>query len=184
MSVVHSFRADLALSNQHADDPFWQEVYRTAFPTMIATHVIKQDGWAQRGGIDRVVLLASSRTVHIEQKVRRDVWPDIALEYWSNYEMRQLGWMEKDAATDYLAYAFLPTRQCYLFDFLSLRRTWKAHRTEWLERARRDEGGFKTIPSENEQRNGAKYTTWCVAIPIDKLLAALNTHMCIEWSVQ
>jgi hypothetical protein len=37
--------------------------------------------------------------------------PDFLLEYWSDYERRSPGWIEKDLACDFIAYAFVPSRR-------------------------------------------------------------------------
>lgn len=177
MSVVHRFADSLALSEEHAGETFWDEVYRKAFPTMIATHLIDKDGWAQRGGVDRVVILQSGKKLNIEQKVRKEVWKDILLEYYSNAENRTPGWIAKDALTDYLAYAFLPTRQCYLFDFAALRRVWFHHKDDWGQRAKSNLDGFRVVPARN-----VGYTTLSLAVPIAVLLREITSHTCIEWS--
>lgn len=176
MSVVHRFSDSLALSNRHAEEPFWEEVYHKAFPTMKATYLIEKDGWAQRGGVDRVVLLNSGKLLHIEQKVRGEVYKDILLEYYSNAERKTPGWIAKDSLTDYLAYAFLPTRQCYLFDFGALRRVWFLHKEDWKEQARLYRNGFRLISTDN-----GSYHTWSLVVPIPTLLQALSTSICIEW---
>jgi hypothetical protein len=174
--VLHSFTRDLALSQGEADAPFWQDVYRQAFPTMGYTYVIAKDGWAQRGGVDRVVCLESGKQFHIEQKVRRPVYNDILLEYWSNAEARKPGWIAQDALTDYLAYAFLPTKRCYLFDWATLRRVWLHHRGAWVRAGKRNMDGFRHIVAPNDG-----YSTVSVAVPIPALLAALQSHILITW---
>jgi hypothetical protein len=55
---VHDFNRDLALSDSFADVPRWLEIYPEAFPTMISALSVRNDGRAQRGGIDRVITLA------------------------------------------------------------------------------------------------------------------------------
>lgn len=49
---------------------------------------VRDDGWAQRGGIDRVITLACGRTIKIDEKVRKEDWPDILLERWSDEQRK------------------------------------------------------------------------------------------------
>ncbi len=53
MSTVHSFQDSLRRSEAQVDAEWWEAVYRKAFPTMKAMVSISEDGWAQRGGVDR-----------------------------------------------------------------------------------------------------------------------------------
>ena len=54
---MHDFKSDLKWSHEQSDQPWWEEVYRAAFPDFVAMHDVRQDGWAQRGGIDRQIVL-------------------------------------------------------------------------------------------------------------------------------
>jgi len=69
-SEPHDFYASLALSESFANAPWWMDIYRKAFPTLISAVSVRSDGWAQRGGIDRVITLACGRTYTIDEKVR------------------------------------------------------------------------------------------------------------------
>ena len=51
MPEIHQFRESLELSHQFSDAPWWMEVYRAAFPDLAAAVCVRDDGWAQRGGI-------------------------------------------------------------------------------------------------------------------------------------
>lgn len=66
----HDFHASLALSNSYVDAPWWLDIYRKAFPTLISAVPVRNDGWAQRGGIDRVITLACGRVYTADEKVR------------------------------------------------------------------------------------------------------------------
>jgi hypothetical protein len=73
------------------DAPCWMGIYRKAFPTPISAVPDRNDGWAQRGGIDRVITLACGRVYTVDEKVRMNDWPDILLEQWSDEERRKPG---------------------------------------------------------------------------------------------
>ena len=176
MTIVHDFEESLDFSESYTDAPWWEEVYRQAFPSMVSMTAVRQDGWAQRGGIDRVIILRSSKTLSIDEKVRRKDRPDILLEYLSNDQTGALGWVAKDLATDYIAYAFIPSQRCYLLPFATLRCAWKEHAAEWIALGKAGDDGFRICPAKNPA-----YTTFSVAVPIPQLMAALTDAMVIDW---
>ena len=55
--------------------------FRKAFPTMVSAVSVRNDGWAQRGGIDRVITLPCGRVFTVDEKVRTTDWSDIL---WSS----------------------------------------------------------------------------------------------------
>lgn len=131
---VHEFRSSLALSESFTDAPWWQALYRRAFPSMISAVSVRQDGWAQRGGIDRVITLASGRVYTVDEKVRTNDWPDILLERWSDEQRGKPGWIQKPLACDFIAYAFAPSRRCYLLPVVPLQRAWRLNGRHWIAR--------------------------------------------------
>ena len=177
MSTVHSFATSLRRSETQVDAAWWEAVYRKAFPTMAAMVPIRQDGWAQRGGIDRIIVLASGKEIKIDEKVRQRDFNDVLLEYWSNTERRIPGWVAKDLACDFVAYAYLETQRCFLLPFLLLRRAWKQHGREWVSRAEKEEEGYKKVVAQNQG-----YTTTSVAVSWDILYQAISDAMVIYFS--
>lgn len=168
--MVHSFADSLARSHTYEDAPWWREVYTKAFPGFAGMVSVRQDGWAQRGGIDRVITLKSGRTVTVDEKVREKSWGDILLERWSDEARKIPGWVQKDLACDFIAYAFAPDRTCYLLPFLPLRRAWRDHGRVWAER-------HKEVRADN-----GRYVTVSVAVPIEELFAAINGALVVSWS--
>ena len=167
--MVHNFEESLAFSQNQSDAPFWGEVYRSAFPNLQTMTCVRQDGWAQRGGIDRILVLKSGKTLAIDEKVRKEDWPDILLERWSDEEKKVPGWVQKDLACDFIAYAFIPSQKCYLLPFLTLRRAWIKNGRIWIQNHR-----------EIRADNGS-YTTVSVAIPIDILMDSIIDSICVGW---
>ena len=167
--IVHNFEESLAKSHAQADAPWWMDVYRKAFPGLKAAVNVRDDGWAQRGGIDRVLTLASGKTETVDEKVRDKVYNDILLEYWSDVERKIRGWIQKELACDFIAYAFIPNQTCYLMPFPTLRRAWHQHGRTWIA----------THPRIEAQNPG--YITVSVAVPIPILLASLKDAMVIKW---
>lgn len=170
--VVHDFRERLAWSETQSHEPFWDAVYRKAFPDMVNHMLCSGDTSSQRQGIDRVIHLSSGKNIHIDEKKREKVWTDILLEYISNDRTCAPGWMEKDLTIDYLAYAFMPTKRCYLFPWPILRRAWLHYRGAWMDT-------YERVPAQN---NG--YRTYSLAIPIDILQRAVRTAAVIDVSIE
>ena len=108
-------------------------MYRRAFPKLASAVVVREDGWAQRGGVDRVLTLECGRTYTVDEKVRTEDWPDILLERWSDEERRVPGWVQKPLACDFIAYAFAPSGVCYLLPVAPLQRAWRTNGRQWIE---------------------------------------------------
>lgn len=170
--ITHVFSESLARSHTHAAAPWWEEVYREAWPSFVAMQSVREDGWAQRGGIDRLVTLADGTVLKVDEKVREKDWPDIALEIWSDRDRKVRGWAVKPLTCDFIAYAFAPSATCYLLPFQTLRRAWRLNRNEWW-------AGCEHILARN---NG--YVTESVAVPIPALLAAVADAMVIRWGAE
>lgn len=165
---VHEFASSLAMSNAHAEAGWWVELYRKAFPTMISAVSVRDDGWAQRGGIDRVITLACGRTYTIDEKVRAADWSDILLEQWSDEERRKPGWVQKPLACDFIAYAFAPSRRCYLLPVVLLQRAWRHNGRQWIERF-----------GQRRARN-VGYVSTSVPVPLPEMAQALLQAMLVE----
>ncbi|WP_339375649.1 hypothetical protein [Aurantiacibacter zhengii] len=162
---IHEFRDSLALSEKFTDAPWWHELYLRAFPTMISAVSVRQDGWAQRGGIDRVITLASGRVYTVDEKVRMNDWPDILLERWSDAQRGKPGWIQKPLACDFIAYAFAPSRRCYLLPVAPLQRAWRLNGRHWIEQY-----------GERFAMNPG-YRSSNVPVPIETLMGAIAAAM-------
>lgn len=173
---VHNFQESLELSASYADAPWWEEVYRKAFPDFCSMQYVREDGWSQRGGIDRVVTLKSGKAFWVDEKVRTEDWPDFLLERYSDKERKREGWAKKDLACDYIAYAFVPSATCYLLPFQQVRLAVSTYGPIWLRKAETKASGYRIV---NAQNNG--YITESIAVPRDVLLDALIDVMTIHW---
>lgn len=158
---MNDFRTDLAWANSEKLEPFWLDVYKEFFTDLHHMTGTIGDMEMQRVGIDRVVTLGNGKNYFIDEKLLRHHYDEISLEFVSVHDdgRRTRGWMEKPLAIDYLAYAFAPSRTCYLFDWPSLRRCWRYYGEKWKSE-------YKIIASENK-----RYTTFCVAVPTDLLMS-------------
>ncbi len=174
--MLHDFKTSLARSHEQESAPWWGEVYKKAFPGFDTMVSIRQDGWAQRGGIDRVITLKSGKTLNVDEKVRTQDWNDIAIERWSDRGRNVPGWVQKDLACDYIAYAFIPTQRCFLLPFVNLRAAWIKQGRDWIQAAEQGRDGFQIVIAKN--RN---YETESVAVPINVLMSAIQDSMLVEW---
>lgn len=163
----HRFSDSLALSESFTDAPWWIDIYRRAFPKLASAVAVRNDGWAQRGGIDRVLTLDCGRTYTVDEKVRMEDWPDILLERWSDEARRIPGWVQKPLACDFIAYAFAPSGVCYLLPVVPLQRAWRQHGKEWI-------GRYGTRRAQN-----VGYVSVSVPVPTDVLMQAIAAAMVV-----
>ena len=160
--VIHDFAESLAASHAASDLPIWEQIYRRAFPTFCAMVDHRDDGEHQRAGIDRSVILANSKQLLIDEKVRNKDYGDILLEYVSNDRFNSPGWVCKPLRADYIAYAIVPAGRCYLLPVIQLQIAWARHGDLWKHE-------FRNVPAHN---NG--YTTHSVAVPPERLFPAIG----------
>jgi len=165
---VHEFRECLEWSEKASDEPFWEAVYRKAFPNMLWCKACSGNTVGQRRGVDRLIYLANDRVLRIDEKKREEVYDDILLEFLSVDTTGAAGWIEKNLAIDYLAYAFMPDKRVYLFDWLMLRRVWVNF----------GEGWKRQYPIIKAQNNG--YQTHSVAVPIETLRSKVSLATVIQ----
>lgn len=122
----------MAMSEKHGEASWWLDTYRRAFPRLQSAVSVREDGWAQRGGVDRVLTLSCGRTYTVDEKVRGEDWDDILLEQWSDEARRKPGWVQKPLACDFIAYGFAPSGVVYLLPVAPLQRAWRMHGREWI----------------------------------------------------
>ena len=187
--TVNDFGERLRYSHGQSDAPYWPAVYRQAFPDMVHLLDLRHDGWHQRAGRDRAVILASGRSVYIDEKVRSKDYQDILIEVWSTYPKTGAipypltpgaapGWGVKPLDCDFLAYAFEHSRICYLLPFLGIRAAWAKHGAMWRSKATDEEGGFRWVKAPNRT-----YNTISIAVPTKILQDCVNDALTVCWAV-
>jgi hypothetical protein len=160
--MTNDFPQDLAYSLEQEKEPWWEHVYRQAFPGFTGIeHVTDLD--RQRAGIDVILTWESGRLCRIDEKVRRGAWDDILLEVWSVWygqrdPRNKYGWAWKDQDTDFIAYAFPATRTAHILPFPELWAALRANCQEWYQR-------YEEVTAQNKG-----YTTRSLAIPTPTLL--------------
>lgn len=190
MTQTHEFKERLSWSEAAGHEPFWNAVYGKAFPNLVNHMMCSGDTQSQRMGIDRILYLGNGLTVAIDEKKRDKDYGDMLLEYISVDTTNAPGWMEKDLAIDYLAYAVMPKKQCYLFPWQLMRRVWLKFGQEWIATAKENEqklkegkghknNGYRIIEARNRT-----YSTWSVAVPMSMFRERLSLASVIDVSVE
>lgn len=174
--MLHRFEDSLRWSEEYVDAPWWDVVYRQAFADFASMAVAERDTWGQKSGIDRVITLTSGKTLTVDEKVRKEDWGDFCLEVWSDERRRIPSWLTKGQATDYLAYAFVPSRRCFLLPFLALQRAWRERGQAWTARAEQGVCGYRIVRAPNRG-----YVTLSVAVPIKEVMTAIAVSSVVRW---
>lgn len=165
---IHSFAERNAWSLAARQESFWEAVYVKAWPNIVKCEPVT-DRALQLRGVDRLITLSNEITLTVDEKSRqRHDTGDILLEYLHEGQYNAPGWIEKDLVIDYLAYGFVPSRRCYLFDWRMLRRAWLHYKDTWLLR-------YDKKPADN-----GRYVTWSLAVPTATLQRAVMTASIIE----
>ena len=172
MKPIHNFYDSLKKSESAKFEPFWSSVYAELFPNLVHVSKIVTDLNLQRQGIDRIITLDNGRTIFIDEKVRFSEYNDILLEYLGDKEDNRKGWIEKQLNIDYLCYAFINSKTCYVFDWNILQRVWKYYGAIWKKK-------YKTIEAKNNFC-GNEYTSISVAIPTKVLLSKISDASVIK----
>jgi hypothetical protein len=164
---VHRFHESHSLAAQYGSE-WWIPIYRRAFPTLMSAVAVEHDGWAQRGGIDRLLTLACGRTFTVDEKIRTEDWPDVLLERWSDEALRRPGWVQKPLAADFIAYAYAPAGTCVLLPVPALQRAWRQHGRQWI-------GLYGQRRAQNPS-----YVTVSVPVPRGVLMQAIVEAMFVS----
>lgn len=164
---MNDFKTDLDFSLKASLENFWDQVYEKAFVDLKETRICNNLDW-QRLGVDRFIHLKSGRVFAVDEKIRRVVYEDILLEYISADTTNSPGWIEKQMAIDYLAYAFLPIKRVYLFDWPMLRRSWVKFGEQWKKQ-------YRIVKAVNND-----YNTLSVAVPISVLRKTAHLATIVE----
>lgn len=172
---IHNFKERLEFSEKKGHEDFWQAIYKKGFPDLIFAELVTGKCQGQYLGIDRVIYLKSGKTLYIDEKKREKDWEDILLEYISVDKLQTPGWMECDLLIDFLAYAFIPSKRCYLFPWQLLKRTWLNFKNEWIEKGEKKIDGFRKVEAENEG-----YKTISVVIPTPIILKEIKNSLIIQ----
>ena len=170
---IHNFRESLAKSKAYMDAPWWKDVYEQAFPDLASMEYVTDKELQKRGG-DRLLRLHSGAEVLVDEKVRSTAYPDILLELWSDKARQTPGWAQKSLWSDYIAYAFVPTKTCYLLPFQTLRRALRLNQGKWT-----NQYGFRDAHNRGSY---GKYVTRSVPVPLNVLFRALRDGMKITWT--
>jgi len=172
----YDFDKSLAQSHKVSEYPFWYDLYEQFFPNMVSMQSYNEYGYWQQQGIDRGVVLDTSKQILIDEKVRGRntitgcIYSDIALEYWSSYEHKKAGWVCKPLMADYIAYVIAPLGICYMLPVLQLQQAWLKNKDQWL-------ASGHIIKSKNKG-----YTTHSVGVRPEVLFPAIGCELRARFS--
>ena len=172
--TIADFTADLAYSQECEDLPYWAEIYKKAFPTMVGMHNHRKDGQHQRAGIDRSIILSSAKQVFIDEKARRKSYGDILLEYVSNDRTGAPGWVEKLLLADYIAVAHPDVGKAWILPVVQLQSAWAANKEKWIAEFMKKNG--KAIIAKNKG-----YNTISIGVSPRDLFIAIGTCLVIRF---
>ena len=172
-AIVANFDVDLDYSADMLREPVWAEYYLRMFPDLSASVATTQDGRGQRSGVDRILIFKSGLQLTVDEKVRREEWPDILLEEVWNVERNIVGWtLDPHKICDYIAYAVPKLAVCYFIPYPLLRITFAHHLAEWTGLAKKHNPKFS--PNDTD---GHKWTTRNIAVDWSVLHAAMGRQM-------
>lgn len=158
---VHDFQQYLEKSHHCQDLPFWGDVYKAFFGDGIVIIKHSASGEHQKAGIDRSVVLPDSSIYRIEEKVDYHHNQNMFIEYWSDWENKVPGWINKPLRCDYIVYAILALGEAYFFKPLPLQRAWVNNRERWIET-------YHEKRISNQLRNH-EWTTVGVPVPVNEV---------------
>ena len=166
---VHNFNDSLRLSHEAEDLPVWNEVYKKAFPDLLKVVSYRADGFWQREGVDKGIILPTTKQLFIDEKIRFKDYGDILLEYISSDKYKTKGWVNKPLRADYIAYLIAPSGVCHLLPVIQLQSAWIKYGNEWIRM-------YKKIIAKN---NG--YNTVSVGVPIPVLWKAIGSEFRVNF---
>lgn len=173
---AHDFKDCLSFSHSFEEHPVWSAVYAKAFPGMVDFVSYRRDGFWQREGIDRGIILQNTKQIFVDEKVRGrnkktgKVYSDIALEYLSDEGRNKPGWVCKPLRADYIAYLIAPLGICHLLPVVQLQSAWEKHGEKWKADCPRH------IRAEN-----VGYWTVSVPVSVEKLYKAIGQQLRISF---
>lgn len=172
MQTCHDFKDSLAASHKASDLPIWKQIYERAFPNFLAMVDHRDDGEHQRAGIDRSVILANSKQILVDEKIRYKDYGDILLEYVSVDRTNAPGWCCKPQRADYIAYAVEPLGICYMLPVIQLQLAWQKHGEQWVSTY-----GTKKAPNKT-------YNTLNCPVPVFTLFPAIGAALRVPFDVE
>lgn len=180
--IIADFDADKSMACAASELPFWDQVYRGAFPNFHASHTHNGYGDHQKAGVDRTIICSNSKTFLIDEKIRGRnkktgrVYDDIALEYEHEYTSGHVtkGWVEKELLCDYIAYAIAPLGVCYLLPVPALQMAWKTNKNAWLSKARDKGNRHHRITEAQNVYNGSRWVSRCLTVSVNTLYTSMG----------
>jgi len=174
------FFDDLNRSREY--EPMWIEFYQKKFPGYLhieSTQETKLNkSKEQNDGIDRIITEADGTRTFVEEKIVLNVYDEISFEWMSNDVSGKPGWIEDEYLCNYLAYAFIPIKTIYFYDWKALKKMWKKYGEHWKKSK-----GCKQIVKTTTMPNLYTYRSLSTAVPIyivDQCYKEMLIKKCVE----
>lgn len=165
---MYNFETQLAKSESPTLEPGWLAAYAAQFPGMRSAVKMTDSLFVQQLGFDRVVV-DTTRTWNIEEKVDFYDNDRVVLEYVSNTASKKLGWVVKPNQADFIAYRKAPHGQVWFWSVPLVRRAWAMHGEQMIAHAKARNHGFVFAEAQNPG-----YTSLSVCAPIKQWERALT----------
>jgi len=167
---MNYFQQDLAFSHKAEDLPIWKQIYQKAFPGFLEMISYRESGDHQKAGIDRGVYLKNAKEVLVDEKVRRQDYGDICLEFISNDYTQSPGWVCKPLRADFIAYAILPAKKCYLLPVYQMQQAWLNNGEKWKKK-------HGIIKAKN-----IGYSTHSCTVPVNELFKEIGRCLRVSFT--
>jgi len=159
--VLHNFEWSLRKERWATRLPFWDGVYGPAFPDYVMVEII-EDQTRQKLGLDKRFTNARGRQLHVDEKLRWGDWRDVALEFWSDVERQDPGWVcNRTLKNDHFVYAVAGLGVAYFWPRVELQAAWAINGANWRD-------NFKTIEGVN-----VRHRSQCCCVSVDVLVATV-----------
>lgn len=174
---IYSFGDKLSESLKHQEID--KAILRRFF--LSCARVDKTDIKDDIKGIDYVVRLKNGREIAVDVKRRgtgcskfwKNGMPELALEIYSDLETEKPGWLfDGQKQTDIVSFVFDPSDYVGSFAFSTalLQNAVRRHYSSWVARY---------VPKiQRSHRNGQTWTSSCLIVPADVVVAGYNLEMC------
>lgn len=113
--------------------PWVNHFYYLAFPGLRQVRSVSSKD-VQVIGVDKILRLRKQLRITVDEKLRKQSYPDILLEEYSNWELKKAGWLIGGSAADYIVYVVRPTKRIYIMPYHKLKASWDRNYEFWLKK--------------------------------------------------
>lgn len=186
MTTTHDFAESLRYSHEVSAQPWVEQGIRALMPGAVHVQRLPHDAAHQRLGRDWSVMMSTGGTIYLDDKLRTEDWPDVALERWSVYPVAGQrpyppvkgtvnGWAVEPTDADFILYGWVPARRLMLLPVPAMRTAFMRHGLQWRDAAMAEVDGFRFAEARTRRNGGAPYLSVSIVVPIPVLEAAMTS---------